>query len=84
MECMAVHKSCSSEKEVMELWIGSGDSSGHSQISWLNLIDDGKTVINQCNFNGFFYEILKIIDAILCITVIVIVCLAFRCLAVGE
>ena len=48
VECMAVYKNFGFEKETMELWIGSGDASGQSQISWLNLIEDGTTVNNRC------------------------------------
>ena len=44
VECMAIYKNFGAEKETMELWIGSGDASGQSQISWLSLIDDGDTV----------------------------------------
>ena len=44
VECMAIYKNFGVEKETMELWIGSGDASGQSQISWLSLIDDGDTV----------------------------------------
>ena len=44
VECMAIYKDFGVEKETMELWIGSGDASGQSQISWLSLIEDGDTV----------------------------------------
>ena len=45
MECMAVYRNVRMNEETMELWIGSGDASGQSQISWLSLIEDGTTVI---------------------------------------
>ena len=44
VECMAVYKSSDLDKESLEVWIGSGDSPGQSQISWLPLIERGKRV----------------------------------------
>lgn len=51
VECMAVYRSVGIDEETVELWIGSGDASGQSQISWLALIGDGSTVC----FNRFIY-----------------------------
>ena len=47
VECMTIQQTSGRIDPDMELWSGSGDSSGHSQISWLPLIGNKEKKVGK-------------------------------------